>query len=88
MGIRSFIHRLTAPSPSSSAPAGDYKLALLVNHELKMGKGKIGAQAGHASVKSVLNLGKKDPQDLMLGSQVARQKYASKWRTKPPYCHW
>ena len=47
MGIRSFIHRLTAPSPSSSAPAGDYKLALLVNHELKMGKGKIGAQAGH-----------------------------------------
>ena len=37
MGIRSFIHRLTAPSPSSSAPAGDYKLALLVNHELKMG---------------------------------------------------
>ena len=88
MGIRSFIHRLTAPSPSSSAPAGDYKLALLVNHELKMGKGKIGAQAGHASVKSVLNLGKKIPQDLMLGSQVAKQKYASKWRTKPPYCHW
>ena len=60
MGIRSFIHRLTAPSPLRSAPAGEYKLALLVNHELKMGKGKIGAQTGHASVKSVLNLGKDD----------------------------
>lgn len=64
MGIRSFIHRLTAPSPLRSAPAGEYKLALLVNHELKMGKGKIGAQTGHASVKSVLNLGKDDPSRL------------------------
>ena len=64
MGIRSFIHRLTAPSPSLSAPVGDYKLALLVNHELKMGKGKIAAQAGHASVTATLKAGENRPSSL------------------------
>jgi len=32
------------------APKGDYKMVLCVRNDLKMGKGKIGAQCGHASV--------------------------------------
>lgn len=33
-----------------TAPRGDYKMVLVVRNDLKMGKGKIGAQCGHASV--------------------------------------
>ncbi|CRK95114.1 CLUMA_CG008592, isoform A [Clunio marinus] len=33
-----------------SAPRGEYKMILVVRNDLKMGKGKIGAQCGHASV--------------------------------------
>ena len=33
-----------------AAPRGDYKMVLVVRNDLKMGKGKIGAQCGHASV--------------------------------------
>lgn len=35
---------------ADSAPRGDYKMVLVVRNDLKMGKGKIGAQCGHASV--------------------------------------
>ena len=57
MGLRSFIHRLTAPKPNYNTPDGEIKLVLIVNHGLRMGKGKIAAQAGHASVNSVMKCG-------------------------------
>ena len=63
MSLRSWIHALTAPKNTSSLDIetlNDVKLVLLVNHELKMGKGKIAAQVGHASVKAVLTPSKKD----------------------------
>lgn len=33
-----------------TAPRGEYKMVLVVRNDLKMGKGKIGAQCGHAAV--------------------------------------
>jgi PTH2 family peptidyl-tRNA hydrolase len=36
-------------------------MILIVNNGLKMGKGKIAAQAGHASVQATLNAGQKSP---------------------------
>jgi PTH2 family peptidyl-tRNA hydrolase len=61
MGLRSFIHRLTAPSPSH-APVGEaVKLVLVVNQSLQMGKGKMAAQVGHASVEAFLRAGVSHP---------------------------
>mgnify|MGYP001158344456 CR=1 FL=1 len=54
MGIRSFIHMLTAPPIREYVPAGNYKLAIIVNTALKMKKGKIAAQAGHGAVSATL----------------------------------
>ncbi|MDA8545235.1 peptidyl-tRNA hydrolase Pth2 [Candidatus Poseidoniales archaeon] len=61
MGLRSFIHQLTAPKSSGSVPKGSFKLVLVINHDLKMGKGKIAAQAGHASVSATLKMGVNKP---------------------------
>ena len=61
MGLRSFIHRLTAPKSSDSVPSGSFKLVLVINHDLKMGKGKIAAQSGHASVSATLKMGASKP---------------------------
>ena len=61
MGLRSFIHQLTAPKSSDSVPNGPFKLVLVINHDLKMGKGKIAAQSGHASVSATLKLGTNKP---------------------------
>ncbi len=55
MGLKAWIHALTAPSvPSSSNAQGQFKLVCIVNQSLKMGKGKIAAQVGHASVEACL----------------------------------
>ena len=62
MGLRSFIHRLTAPRPLRSLSLGEkLKMVFVVNHELKMGKGKIAAQVAHAAVKATLACGEQDP---------------------------
>ena len=61
MGIRSIIHKMTAPSQYGESPSGPVKLVLIVNNGLKMGKGKIAAQAGHASVQATLKAGEKSP---------------------------
>ena len=61
MGLRSIIHKMSAPSHYGESPSGPVKLILIINNGLKMGKGKIAAQAGHASVKSTLKAGKKAP---------------------------
>tara|TARA_Y100000766_G_scaffold265940_1_gene259893 strand:+ start:320 stop:661 length:342 start_codon:yes stop_codon:yes gene_type:complete len=36
-------------------------MVFVVNHGLKMGKGKIAAQVGHGAVQAVMNAGKKKP---------------------------
>jgi PTH2 family peptidyl-tRNA hydrolase len=64
MGLRSFIHKMTAPRPSGPTPKGEMKMVFVVNHGLKMGKGKIAAQVGHGAVKAVMNAGEKRPASL------------------------
>ena len=64
MGLRSFIHQLTAPRTDAIPVRGSVKLVCVVNQSLKMGKGKIAAQVGHASVESFLRTGKTHPQFL------------------------
>lgn len=61
MGLRSFLHRLTAPQPSNSPVTGKVKLVCVVNQGLKMGKGKTAAQVGHASVEAFLKTGVSHP---------------------------
>ena len=61
MGLRSFIHRLTAPSSEGFSPNEPVKMILIINSGLKMGKGKIAAQAGHAAVAATLKAGEKTP---------------------------
>ena len=59
MGLRELLHRLTTPKRFSEAyvrDLGEVKLICVVNHGLKMGKGKIAAQVGHASVKAALTI--------------------------------
>lgn len=61
MGFRSFLHRLTAPAPKGTSPNGPCKMICVVNHELKMGKGKVAAQVGHAAVMATMNAGAHTP---------------------------
>ena len=67
MGFRSFLHRLTAPRPSTKVANAPVKLVCVVNQSLKMGKGKIAAQVGHASVQAFLEAG------------VSHPSYVEKW---------
>jgi len=63
MGFRSFLHRITAPKferfVNNDQPL---KMVFVINHELKMGKGKIAAQVGHAAVKATLQSGELRPE--------------------------
>ena len=60
MGLRSWLHRWTAPPPAGPAPSEACKLVLVVNHGLKMGKGKIAAQVGHASIGAMTGIREED----------------------------
>ncbi len=67
MGIRSWIHSLTSPKRYTDTyyySLKNVKLVLIVNNELKMGKGKIAAQVGHASVKAALYASEKFPAEM------------------------
>jgi len=61
MGLRSFLHRITAPRPPMISVSEGVKLVCVVNQRLKMGKGKIAAQVGHASVGAFLEAGVTHP---------------------------
>ena len=63
MGIRSFLHRITAPKFERFVRNNQpLKMVFVINHELKMGKGKIAAQVGHAAVKATLQSGELRPE--------------------------
>ena len=63
MGFRSFLHRITAPKITTSVRRDQsLKMVFVINHELKMGKGKIAAQVGHAAVKATLKSGELRPE--------------------------
>lgn len=64
VGLRSFIHRLTAPKVYSGYVDNAVKMVLVVNSELKMGKGKTAAQVGHAAVSATLKAGQYNPLEL------------------------
>ena len=46
---------------SSNIPNGPLKLVCVIDTSLKMGKGKIAAQVGHACMEVALNLKKSNP---------------------------
>lgn len=74
MGLRSFIHSLTAPPFRHRRTVDEeVKMVLVVNNNLKMGKGKIAAQVGHAAVSSTLKCGKEAP-DLLESWLASGQK--------------
>ena len=63
MGIRSFLHRITAPKFERFVKNDQpLKMVFVINHALKMGKGKIAAQVGHAAVKATLQSGELRPE--------------------------
>ena len=63
MGFRSFLHRITAPKFERFVGKDQpLKMVFVNNHELKMGKGKIAAQVGHAAVKATLQAGELRPE--------------------------
>ena len=63
MGFRSFLHRITAPKFERYVHRNQsLKMVFIVNHELKMGKGKVAAQVGHAAVKATLKSGELHPE--------------------------
>ncbi|MGB1365426.1 MAG: peptidyl-tRNA hydrolase Pth2 [Candidatus Poseidoniaceae archaeon] len=63
MGFRSFLHRITAPKFQRFVHRDEsLKMVFIINHDLKMGKGKIAAQVGHAAVKATLKSGELQPE--------------------------
>ena len=61
MGFRSFLHRITAPPLDGVRIQGPCKMVCIVNHGLKMGKGKIAAQVGHGAVMAAMKAGGEKP---------------------------
>lgn len=81
MGLRSWIHTLTAPRRYSEAyfnSLKNVKFVCLVNNELKMGKGKIAAQVGHASVKAALLVSEKHPAEMQAWLSSGQKKVVLK----------
>ena len=57
---------------------GPVKLVLVINNDLKMGKGKVAAQAGHASVSATLRAGEYRPASLDLWLKSGQKKICLK----------
>lgn len=56
------------------APREELKMVLVVNDELKMGKGKIGAQCAHAAVGAVERMGASHPLALRQWEEMGQAK--------------
>ncbi|KAJ4462897.1 putative Peptidyl-tRNA hydrolase 2 [Paratrimastix pyriformis] len=88
--IRSLIKRKPAPAPvQASAPSADVpprapvddpdaemKMVLCVNTSLKMGKGKIGAQCGHAAIGAYQKARERQPERVAAWEQAGTTKIA------------
>ena len=80
MGLRSFLHRITAPAPSGERPTDPCKMICVVNQGLKMGKGKIAAQVGHGAVMATMKTGAKAPMKLEQWLATGQKKICLKGR--------
>jgi PTH2 family peptidyl-tRNA hydrolase len=57
---------------------GETKLVCIINQSLKMGKGKLAAQVGHASVSASMKLLSKDPEIFELWTVQGQRKVVVK----------
>lgn len=80
MGFRSFLHRITAPTPSGKPLEGPCKMVCVVNQGLKMGKGKIAAQVGHGAVMATMKSGVEKPMNLEQWLVTGQKKVCLKGR--------
>jgi len=81
VGIRSWIHKVTSPNrfqKFSYNLLDNVKLVIIVNSDLKMGKGKIAAQVGHACVKSALLATEKYPNEMQSWLSTGQKKVVLK----------
>ena len=77
MGFRSFLHRLTAPKFQRYVHRDQsLKMVFVINHELKMGKGKSLLRSDMLLSKQRSNRGKCILNFSMLGFQLGRKKSA------------
>lgn len=70
------IHSSTAVQPYLDN--GDMKMVLVVRNDLKMGKGKIGAQCGHAAVGAYEKMLRRNPATLQQWEESGSAKIAVK----------
>ena len=80
MGIRSFLHRITAPPLSGERIDEPCKMVCIVNQSLKMGKGKIAAQVGHGAVMATMKAGMEKPINLEQWFTTGQKKVCLKGR--------
>ncbi len=80
MGIRSFLHRITAPPLSGERIDEPCKMVCIVNQSLKMGKGKIAAQVGHGAVMATMKAGMEKPINLEQWFTTGQKKVCVKGR--------
>ena len=80
MGIRSFLHRITAPPLSGERIDEPCKMVCIVNQSLKMGKGKIAAQVGHSAVMATMKAGMEKPINLEQWFTTGQKKVCLKGR--------
>ena len=81
MGLRAWLHRMTAPNSMGVVKVGDIgetKLVCIINQSLNMGKGKLAAQVGHASVSASMKLLSKDPEIFELWTAQGQRKVVLK----------
>ena len=80
MGIRSFLHRITAPPLAGERISEPCKMVCVVNQSLKMGKGKIAAQVGHGAVMATMKAGVEKPINLEQWFTTGQKKVCLKGR--------
>jgi PTH2 family peptidyl-tRNA hydrolase len=80
MGLRSFLHRITAPPLSGEQMNEPCKMVCVVNQSLKMGKGKIAAQVGHGAVMATMKAGVEKPAHLEQWFTTGQKKVCLKGR--------
>lgn len=70
------------PPVQRFADSGEYKMIFVVRNDLKMGKGKIAAQCGHAAVGAYQTAAKRQPQQVRAWENSGSAKIAVKVESK------